>query len=278
MGKLFYLFILCGALYGTARFCSKATDGFTMHSIAHFREGERGSSESIPSVIFNQPFYYLGKGAQCYAFISEDRRYVLKFFRRDHLKVSFLQGILPWTKEKKKRMEQKREKIFTSAAIAFSHLREETGLIYIQLKQTEGSLPQVLLFDKLHIAHSLALADVPFVLQRAASLVPQRMRKWSAQGEKEEAKKGLRELCALIRNRCEKGIFDKDVDFLTNFGFCEEGAIEVDIGRFRWDEREKDPKIIAEELVRVTDPLVKWLLEIDPELAAFLDAERRCAS
>jgi len=45
--------------------------------------------------ILNQKFSYIGKGAQCYAFVSDDQLYVLKFFKFKHLKPNLLVDLIP---------------------------------------------------------------------------------------------------------------------------------------------------------------------------------------
>src|ERR1700733_5386666 len=40
--------------------------------------------------LLKQTFTYVGKGAQAYAFVSKDRKYVIKFFKFKHLKPNSL--------------------------------------------------------------------------------------------------------------------------------------------------------------------------------------------
>ena len=43
------------------------------------------SDHSAIEKVLDQPFFYLGKGVQCYAFISQDGTTVLKFFKHYHM-------------------------------------------------------------------------------------------------------------------------------------------------------------------------------------------------
>ena len=45
------------------------------------------ASNSVIDSILDQPFTYIGKGRQSFVFLSEDKKYVLKFVRQDRLKV-----------------------------------------------------------------------------------------------------------------------------------------------------------------------------------------------
>ena len=81
-------------LFGIARLYYRLTDDFRLANITY--ELPFKPSWKVPSLtkeeysrlaqITNQKFTYIGKGAQCYAFASEDGEYVLKFFKFKHLK------------------------------------------------------------------------------------------------------------------------------------------------------------------------------------------------
>ncbi len=83
-------------------------------------------------------------------------------------------------------------------------------------------------------------------------------------GELDKAKRGLSEFVCLLRNRCQMGIFDKDPDLKTNFGFLDGHPIQFDVGRF---------KIGSDEMLRVTDGLLQWLESKEPRLSAYLEEE-----
>ncbi len=87
-----------------------ATDGFAVAKMAPLLNGY-SSKIPPPSDLFTQRFTYLAKGGQCYAFISEDGRYILKFFRKN--------SVLLQT--------------YASAQLAAETLGKETGLLHSHL-------------------------------------------------------------------------------------------------------------------------------------------------
>ncbi len=256
ISKILVIFAL---FLGIERFCYYATDGFAevkIHSSLNPNPAwEPSSYPSLDPAVFNQPYYYLGKGAQCFAFLSADGRYVIKFFRHDHFA--------------KKRGKVFRD--FASYKIAFEALREETGLLYLHLNKTKNLGKSLTFFDKIGVVHRVPLDEMEFLVQQKADLALPTLRQWLAAGEVEKVKAGIGSLVELIRSRCEKGIFDKDPDLRTNFGFAGTRAMQLDAGRFRWDPAQKDPDTVRNELRRMTQGLQQWLEEDCPELSIYLE-------
>ncbi len=255
-----YLKVLLGLglAVGTERFCYHVTDGFAEVKIrstySYHPEWEPSEYPALAADVLDQPYRYLGRGAQCYAFLSEDGKYVLKFFRHDHL-----------------RRKGKVLRDFASYKIAFDALRAETGLLYLHLNKTKNMGKTLTFFDKIGVRHRVNLDEMEFLVQRKAELALPTLKQWLDAGEVDKAKEGISSLVNLVRERCKKGIFDKDPDFRTNFGFTAMGAMQLDAGRFRWDPKEKDPKIYQNELRSITQGLQQWLEKEYPELSLYLE-------
>ena len=121
-------------------FCQKQTKGFALSKIAPSFSSElvQEIDKDVLSVL-DQPFHYLGKGVQCYAFVSADDKYVLKFFRMRRLLPSPWLVKMPllesYKQEKIKRKSEELFRDFTSYKIAYEQLQEETGLVYVHLNQ-----------------------------------------------------------------------------------------------------------------------------------------------
>src|SRR3569832_1589228 len=87
----------------TARFCKAETGKFTVlritSNLTYHPEWETASlspaQEDEIKTLLNQPYTYLNKGVQSFVFASEDGRYVIKFFRHDHLSPPFWSKLLP---------------------------------------------------------------------------------------------------------------------------------------------------------------------------------------
>lgn len=267
------------------RFCHNQTDGFSMrkiHSNLSFHEEWEPKTplhEDLKNIqlILNQPYRYLGKGAQSYVFASDDGKYVLKFFRHDHMRLE------PWhfllsadhRKNRLKISTDKLRKDFESYKIAYEKLYNETGLIYIHLNKTQHLELQIPLYDKIGIKHLINLDKMEFILQKRVELFFPSLEKWIAKGDVITAKKALTELISLLKKRFEIKIYDKDPDLNTNFGFLNGHPIQLDVGRFKRDSFYSNPQVYKREILRITDNLKQWLDVHSLELSSHLQEELR---
>jgi hypothetical protein len=284
--NLCYLLFLVAAIIWVPPFCLDQTDGFTVariHSdlpydpswdVAPLKANEK---EHLHHVL-SQPFHYLGCGGQCFAFASADDRYVIKFFKHRFRKpcTLLLTQSLPEPFEttrlrKLNKASTKLKRDFTSYKIAYEELKEETGLVYIHLNKSRDLKETITITDKLGIAHQLQLDSVEFVLQKKADLVHLHIEELMEKGELEKAKASLKSLMHLIISRCQKGIFDEDAKIHRNFGFIEDQAIFIDVGRFTRDPNRKDPQVYKADLAHITKGLKTWLNEHYPILVSSLD-------
>lgn len=264
------------------KFCRSKTDGFALYKIqSHLPYNPEFEVRSVSekeihtaSHILDQPFYYLGKGAQCYAFVSEDGNYVLKFFRLYHLRPpewftsmplpSFLQG---YRQEKIERKFEELSRDFLSYKIAFDELKDDTGLLYVHLNKTDHFHKKVTLYDKIKVKHSIDIDSMEFLLQKKADLFYPAMQTMIDGGKKEEAKAALQKLVSFLAKRASLGLYDKDPDINTNFGIANGSPLQIDVGRFRPDPSRKDPSLYITDIIRVTDNLRQWLEAQDKELS-----------
>jgi hypothetical protein len=175
------------------------------------------------------------------------------------------------------RRESKLSKDFTSYQIAYNTLREETGLLHLHLNQTPGLNLSLDLVDKLDIHHTLNLDNYSFILQKRAKPSYPTLQEWIDANQIDQAKEALSSLVSVLKMRGQKGIYDKDPDLNTNFGFIGTQSIQIDVGRFRdrlkTPSRAGKPALDQEELIRITDNLHQWLMERSPELDQHLKEE-----
>jgi len=77
------LALLLLGFFLTWRFCDHQTEGFSLLRIQSNLEyhPEWLIAEKIPEGVFDQPYHFLGAGAQTFAFTSADGLTVIKFFR-----------------------------------------------------------------------------------------------------------------------------------------------------------------------------------------------------
>lgn len=274
--------------YAAGKFSYAQTDGFQIvkiiSSLPSSPEWEIGSPTpgdmDMLRELFSKPFHYLDCGGQCYAFISEDRKIVLKLFKMHHLrqypllhKMPML-GALAELKAKFLLFQKQRlERVFSSCKIAYSELKSETGLIYLNLNQNEvfSSLhPQ--LVDKLGITHRVNLAKIPFVLQYRADNAFKELRVHLRQNDIEGGKKVIREILDYLKARYQKGIKDLDPSLRRNLGLLENRAIAIDIGGFFHSSTSISIEEAQAELARDTRRMRIWLEKRSPELTNYFDS------
>lgn len=214
--------------------------------------------------ILNQPFSYLNKGVQTFVFASQDGKYVIKFLRHDHLRPALWAHFLPqqWRESKAAKKRAKLNKDFISYKIAYEELREETGLVFVHLNKTDYLKQKLSLIDKIGVGHCLDLDQFEFLVQKRAELLYPTLENLIDQGKIEDVKVALSNLVHLLAKKFDKGIFDKDPDLNTNFGFVGNEVVQIDIGRFR----KEDQKLKREMILRITDHLHQWLMTRSSEL------------
>jgi len=264
--RLLRLLLFVLAFAAAAAFCRRQTDGFTIASVTsdlpynpHWE-----SSPLTNRSILDQPFSYLGKGAQAYVFASEDGNYVLKLFRHDHMRPRIWSFFLDRPGDR--RRQAKLQESFSSYKIAADSFREESGLVFLHLNKTNNLRKKLRIIDKIGVLHELDADGMEFLVQKKASLLYPTLEQWMASGKLEESKALLASLVLLLKSRQAKGIGDKDPNLETNFGVLGGKAVQIDIGRFR---REESPDARG-ELLRTADPLHRRLAERYPELDIYL--------
>lgn len=230
--------------------------------------------------ILNQPFRFLDKGAQSYVFLSQDERYVIKFFKLHSLQPPmWFQAVqFPWPLQylRISKILEKRQalaKTFSSYKIAYDELKEETGLVFMHLNKTHCLHHILTVVDNLGISHRLDLDQMEFFVQKRASLFYPFLEKTLEEKKEDGAKKIISNLVQFLVLRNQKEIFDKDPDLATNFGFLNDKIIQIDIGRFRKDPLRKNPDVYHSEILRITDTFNTWLKMHFPTLSNHLEKE-----
>ena len=273
------LFIVC--FFSVARLCRGQTDGFTwekVRSSLSYHPAWAVENPPVDNNIFNQRYTYLGKGAQSFVFASEDGQYVIKFFRHHHMRAPWIIRTLPyaWAKAQAEKRAAKVGKDFLSYKIAYESMPEETGLVYLHLNKTKDLFKKKVTFvDKIGIAHAINLDKMEFFVQKRATLLYPAIESLMDQEKPEEAKQAIAALVDLLHKRCQKGIFDKDPDLNTNFGYAEGRPIQIDVGRFKIDPQHASPEVYRQELVKITDNFHQWLMARYPMLDEFLKEKLR---
>ncbi len=282
MVKIIIRVVLCVGLFSLAGwFCRKQTDGFTILKISSDLSYQDQWERSSPSrfeilKMFQSPFFYLARGEQCYVFVSQDKQYVLKFFRHNHMRPSPWVHFLPQEKRDQVVLKKRAllEEDFRSYCLAYDELKEETGLLYLHLNKTQDLRIQATIVDKLGIAHVLDLDGMEFLVQRCAEPLYSALEKKICLGKLEEAKSTITQLVHLLmKTRYEMGIIDTDPDLNINYGCIGSTPIQIDMGRLKKNPVRQAPTIYQQEIAHITDNLHQWLDQHSQELDRHLQLE-----
>lgn len=278
--------LLTAALfYVVNKFCHVQTDGFQIVKIlSTIPSEEQWQASSLNGEelkeILAKPFHFLDSGGQCYAFLSEDKQVVLKFFKMHHLrqypwlkKIPLPPLLQKWKNQFLLHQKEKLSRVFSSCAIAWNELKEETGLIGVNLNPNpELSCLQVEIIDKLGIHHHLDLSRTPFVLQYRADNAFQRLRFHLNRLEIESAKQVVEEIVQFMKIRLQKGIKDLDPAPRRNMGLFKGKAIAIDIGAFFHSTLPLSALETKEALATDTRRMRKWLSKRSLELTLHFDS------
>lgn len=279
--SILILWPLCLLIIGFT-ICSSPV-GFDVAQIRsdfHFKEGNRQKAPSPQEFeklqnIFSQKFYYLGSGSQSYAFMSEDQQYVIKFFKMKGLTPKYWLNYipLPWLEkyrfQKIQMRERKRKEFFDSCEALYHGFKEETGLVFIHLRKTAYPHDVSHFIDKMGKSHHISLNDVPFVVQRKASMIYDYANELIDQGKEESALDSLVSVLELVKRRCRKGYFDRDSGVSNNYGFIEGRPVEIDLGRVYKDDTILDSVDQLSEVLRVSRKIEAWIRANHPQLLPF---------
>ncbi len=264
------------------------TDGFSVSKIKNTfpqtcewqLDAPSASVEKQLHEICKGSFSYLAKGSQSYAFISEDKKYVLKLFKCYHLKPVNWIAKLPMpqalAQSRDEALAKRYKKIsltLQSYKLAATEIQEECGLVALEILPTKEIDQEVTLYDKLGRKHRINLGQYGFILQKRADLIYPRLSHWIATGDMTSAKRALQSIVAIIVERSKKGIQDSDPDLHKNAGLIGTTAVFIDLGSFHANPDAKNEAIYKADLYKITNRLREWLEKQSPELAAFLKDE-----
>ncbi len=214
---------------------------------------ENDLSSPVLDQILTQKFIYLGRGTQAYAFSSEDGKYVIKFFKKNHLYPNPWLKYLPVPALRKKAVqkEQRMHSFFDSLQYAYQEFKDETGLLFIHINPSKNWNRSVTFTGKKGEKLVIPLGTTSFIVQKKAKPLFSELFHMLNTNDMEGAKKSLRSFFSLIQTRGEKGLFDDDHSVSNNYGFVEGRPIQFDIGELFLIEDEDLHEKAVEEVQRI---------------------------
>jgi hypothetical protein len=281
--SLFPLFLMGGGLF----FCCRST-GFSVDKISsNFTFDPRWEIDSISDKqreqlaqkAFPQTYYYLAAGNHCYAFISEDRQYVLKFFKMQSLFPKGWMGSFPLSLLRHFGFRQESnnklfsERLFASYKDAYESLRKETGLIYLHLNKTRDFGSYVTLIDSKGKKHVVELDTMVYIVQKRATRIFDHLKELVDQDRHADLKASIRSFLRLIAVRCEKGFVNHDMNIRNNFGYIGNTAIQFDCASLTRDSSMKYPMNFRQEVLEAAERLDIWARENCSDINIFIQEE-----
>lgn len=229
------------------------------------------------NMLTQQPFYWLGKGFQATAFVSEDGDYVIKFFHQSRLRPeTFSQNPFGYmfSKDFHEKMDERqahRNEIFTSSKMAYEEFPEESGILYVHLNRTDDMIKGIKLYDSSRQAYRFRGDEASFIVQKKADYVLPTIKALMANGQVEQAQARLDQIFDLLLSLAQKGFLDGDTALMrnNNIGFVADRAVYIDTGHItRHENVNLHDRMRYEFTVRLA-PLHDWLKVRYPELAAY---------
>lgn len=259
------------------RTCSLGYNLKHRHSNATLIAEGKTAPWNLDDSILRQPYTYLGRGHQCYAFASADGKYVIKLPRYDRYRLSFFLRACPFSWLTSHRhairadIEQRLRFLLNSFHLAFEELQEETALLYLHLYRTDHFNFPLVLQDRLGRSHLLDPNQTSFIVQEKKPIMMSSFQQCLEKNRREEAKEILDAFLQVISKRAERGIYNKDPSFLRNFGLDKGKGFQIDIGSFY-----RKPALSLEEARKASfqetiHHVRNWLDDIDPEMLYTFD-------
>lgn len=241
------------------------------------------SQLAFVNIITQQPFRYLNKGVQAYAFISQDGDYVVKFFQHHRLREkAFFENPVEYifNSSFRAKMSQKKnlkDELFESTKLAFEMIPEESGIIYAHLNRTHDQLRGIRIVDGSGIAHKIRPDGVSFILQRKATYILPTITTLMKKGDVATAKMRLDQVFALLLDLAKKGIVDGDYALIrnNNIGFSKDRCIYIDTGHISYNPQLNVKEQMEYEFGTRLAPLYEWLAFTYPELATYYQEQQK---
>ncbi len=274
----------CSLFIGVDRFVHRKSSHFSLNKI---HSEELCSPEwELPSLsadeqkqldcILSQKFTYLGKGSQAYVFCSEDDQYILKFFKQAKLRPRSWLAHIPLSFNPYYRellfKQKKSQATFNACKTAYLELKNESGLIYVHINNSDNLNKKVVIYDKNHKGHTVDVNKTTFYVQKRAQLIYSRISELMHQGDIDGAKRIISSVFDLLDFLGKKGIVDNDPIVRKNFGLIDDIAVQIDIGKMRIDPIRRQNNAYKQEVGSITNNFKNWVQSNYPELSEHFES------
>lgn len=267
MKKVILLIGLLALCFGVGKGFHMARKGFSLRHIHGIAQMQATVWNPEAEKIIEQPFVYLGRGRQCYAFVSSDGNYILKLPRMDHYQLPFWMRALPLSsKQAARSIRSERERwILDSFLIASKELREQTGVLALHFGEMKRQEKWITVIDPLGCKFHLPFHKTTFLLQQRQPILMRGFVEALSQGDRAKAERILSAFIDIVVERGKKGIWNRDESFMKNYGFDGEKAFLIDVGSLY-----RKPDGIA-SIHDTMHPIRSWLRKTDVSMLNYFD-------
>lgn len=261
-----------------ACFCFFPVDSFSLSKIKPRRDF---SFQATPTVshkeieelrsIVSQPFTYLTEGPDSYIFVSQDQKNVIKFFKMRRMTPKYWLNYipLPWLEKKRLSKIEERERVrhecFGGLKIAFEKFRYQTGIVFLHLFRTQYLKMKIAVQDSQKKWHEIALDQVPFLVQKKVTMLPDDIGQLMKEGKEETAIRHLCQLLELVKTTCQKGYVPVSEEIEIDYGFLEDRPFYVEA---LYAKKESNTQSTLKGLFSFSKVLQSWLSRNHPTLVA----------
>lgn len=279
MRKIFCILVLIGFCLAVGKAWYWRTNGFNPSRMYGWTQELKGVwwNEEAEKIL-SQEFHYLGRGRQAFAFESADGRYVLKFPRGDICKLPFWLRALPLEKKRKRQLKRKayRERcVLDSVFLAMEELKDSTAMIAMNFSYSKALRGKTAYIkDQAGRAFQIPLDTTYFILQEKKKLFKDVIQEAALKEGTAGVEKVLDALFAVIRERTEKGILNRDGSFLRNYGYDETRAYQTDVGSFYQVDNSVKAEVYYRSMELSVKPIRRWMRQNHPEWLEMLDQKR----
>lgn len=223
------------------------------------------------SAVLNQPFTYTGEGGQSYVFSSSDQKYVLKLFKFNRFRPSWIVAMLPggtlfspYRENHIEKREKKLKTVFTGHQLAYDLLRNESGLYFIQLSPSLNER-KISIVDKIGLKRTIDLGRLVYVIQEKGETLSTVLKSLLDEGQVELVKIRIGQVIDLYHSEYLKGIYDIDHGVMHNIGFVGSKPIHLDVGKFIQDENIKNLEFYQQDRMKIAAKIRLWIEKNYPQ-------------
>lgn len=252
-------------------FCHSQTKGFRVEKVVQKHTYPFLAPLSPPPSELKQRFTYLDRGVQCFVFLGEDQKTILKLFKhyKGSFSTDFISRVFPHSFSRKILLprEEKMLHLLESCQIAGDLLPVQTGVFYTHLQKTAHLTGKGIIVDPLGISHTIDFDQTEFVLQKRGDPLGKHLSSLFQKGDRKGALEAMNQILLLIEQRSKLGVKKRDGNALENCGFIDGKAAELDIGSFSHREKSINPNPHKKAVQKASLELLSWVEKKFPKEA-----------